>query len=710
MKSIIYKKHLFLFFLLLLLICKTTFAQWSKVNMIDSVPWSRPTSFIIGDTIYMGRGDTGFFQYSKAFFGYTTSSEIWHYVPGYPGQGSDWGFAFVINNRAYVGGGAGYGFFSDFWKSSPSTGWSSLGASNAPGGIERGYSVGLSMGSKGYVGTGGNFSTELNDFWEYDTLSNSWTQKANFPSARQGCAGFVANGYIYIGLGTDGNTTFNDMYRYDTLNDVWDTMAPMPTVTGMEEPGYFTLCGKLIVTAGDTVESDGRSSQHQAWLFDPTIKPKGRWHRLPDFAGPQPRYAPGGFALNDTGYIYGGLNVTPNNSYIYRADMYRFVPTALLMSMIVSPTDTTICAGNSVTLNGSGATSYLWNTTDTTFSVTITPKKDTLYTVSETNGTCVFIDTVAVHVSSGPAVAVTPDPAAVCSGQTILLTASGGTTYQWVGTTDAYDTISVHPAKDTTYELRVSTGSCTTDTFITVNVNAAATLNVLPQAPYVCSGTGVILVGNGDAGDTYSWTPATGLSATTGDSVTANPSATITYTVIATAPGGCSDTGTDVINVIPAPNKPTITVSVTGDSLISSAGSYNQWYFNGQLTDSVRQVFVIKGHTKGWYYVTVTNPANGCTTTSDSTTSINQLALIRNQLSIYPNPFNNNIFIKVSSSALNVSQWSLQVTDVLGRTLYVKSSLGYDNEIDLSSLPNAVYYITVINKTARAVYPIVKQN
>ncbi len=693
--------------LLFLLIGKATFAQWSKVAMVDSIHESRPTTFILGDTIYMGRGDTGFFLYNKAFWGYTTNSKTWLHVPTYPGQGSDWGYSFVNNKTAYVGGGAGYGYFNDFWKYTPSGGWVSLGT--GPGGLDRGYAVAFTINGNSYVGTGSNGSP-MNDFWEYDTLSNTWTQKTSFPSPRLGAAAFEANGYGYAGLGGDNTgKSYRDMYRYDPVNDVWDTMAPMPSDSGMEEPAFFTLCGKLIVTCGDTVQS-GSHTTKQAWLFDPTIKPKGRWHRLTNFPGPLPAYAPGGFAFNDTGYVYGGY--TPNGNY-YWAHMYSFVPTALNMSMIVSPVDTTICSGNSVTLSGSGATSYLWNTTDTTFSVLVAPKKDTIYTVSESNGTCVFIDTVHVTITPGASVNVTPDPALVCNGQTITLTASGDSAYQWVGTTDSTDTITVNPKSDTTYELLASNGSCTLDTLIAVKSDSASPFNILPLDTAFCNGQSTILYVSG-GGSGFVWTPITGISdstiSLTLDSITVSPTVTTTYMVVGNNSNGCASSGADVVTVIPSPNKPTF--SQNGNVLTSSSKFDNQWYRNDTLlVNDTSQNLTIT--IPGEYWVVVNNEANGCSTSSDSMqikTGINQLLAISYQLSIYPNPFSNSIFIKINSSAENVNDWNLLVTDVLGRTLYSRQSLNYNNEIDLSNLSSGVYFITVINKTGRAVVPVVKQN
>ena len=234
-------------------------------------------------------------------------------------------------------------------------------------------------------------------------------------------------------------------------------------------------------------------------------------------------------------------------------------------------------------------------------------------------------------------------------------------------------------------------------------------IDVTPQVAGICRGQKVTLTASG--GYAYTWSPSTGLNTTIGDTVIADPTATVTYIVDVEAKGGCTTTDTSVITVFPSPTVPTITISATGDSLISSASSYNQWYFNDvAITDSIRPVLVIKGHSKGWYFVQVTNPANGCSSNSDSTTSINQLALINDQLSVYPNPFNNSISIKINSLVANVGEWNLQITDVLGQTVYIQRSLNYSNEIDLSYLPGGIYFISILNKADTVVVPVVKQN
>ena len=318
----------------------------------------------------------------------------------------------------------------------------------------------------------------------------------------------------------------------------------------------------------------------------------------------------------------------------------------------------------------------------------------------------VYINNFYVTIGNTLSPSILASDTSICSGGTVKLIASGGTTYSWNNGASG-DSIVIKPTIDSVYVVTVGSGGCSGKDSIHISVNQAAPLASSTQN--VCAGSGVLLTVPA-SGSNYTWAPDSTLNTYTGDTVTASPTANTIYTVTGLDSLGCTVTGNDTVDIIYGPNKPTITISVTGDSLVSSAGSYNQWYFNGSPIDSTRQVLVIKGHARGWYTVTVINPANGCGTTSDSTTSINQLLVMSNELSIYPNPFNSNIFVKINSSASGINGWSLQLTDVLGRTIYTDPSLNYSNEIDLSGLPNGVYFITVTDKTTRAVFPVVKQN
>jgi hypothetical protein len=272
--------------------------------------------------------------------------------------------------------------------------------------------------------------------------------------------------------------------------------------------------------------------------------------------------------------------------------------------------------------------------------------------------------------------------------------------------------VTANPTVTTTYTINGSNGpGCSGTTTVTVTVNPLP--EVTAASATVCTGDSAVLTASGAA--TYTWTPATGLSATTGSSVVANPSVTTTYYITGTDAQGCSSIDTDVVTVVPSPNKPSFTQH--NDTLVSSSKYDNQWYLNGTLLSSdTSQVLIIT--TTGDYWVIVNNEVNGCSTASDSMTitsltGINQLTVENGQVTVYPNPTSNQLTVESGQGTIN----SIELTNVLGQSLlkvpgiyYDKIGGGFRGEIDLSGFPNGMYFITVVTNTARTIVKVVKQN
>ncbi|MFZ1369591.1 MAG: choice-of-anchor J domain-containing protein [Ferruginibacter sp.] len=90
------------------------------------------------------------------------------------------------------------------------------------------------------------------------------------------------------------------------------------------------------------------------------------------------------------------------------------------------------------------------------------------------------------------------------------------------------------------------------------------------------------------AGWTFLWSPAAGLSSTTGNPVAASPMTTTTYTVIGTAPGGCQTSAaiTITVNQLPAVvnNPRDTTVCATGTATFSVTGTGAGLTYQWQLS------------------------------------------------------------------------------------------------------------------------------
>ncbi len=98
-------------------------------------------------------------------------------------------------------------------------------------------------------------------------------------------------------------------------------------------------------------------------------------------------------------------------------------------------------------------------------------------------------------------------------------------------------------------------------------------LNISPTAPDICTGGSVPLTATGGNG-TFTWSPALGLSATSGAVVTASPAATITYTVTSSTATSCPITKNVTVTVNPLPPAPVLTVTNTcGTATLTVTGA-----------------------------------------------------------------------------------------------------------------------------------------
>ena len=265
----------------------------------------------------------------------------------------------------------------------------------------------------------------------------------------------------------------------------------------------------------------------------------------------------------------------------------------------------TVCQGSSVTLSGSGATTYTWSG-GVAQGVAFTPPVGTnTYTVTGTSSGCTATDDVLVTVNPIPTVNAGTDQA-VCAGTPVTLSASGSAlTYSWDNSIS--DGVQFTPTSTLTYTATgTGTGGCTATDQVQVVVNPIP--NVLAGTDQtVCDGASVTLTATG--ADTYSWDngaiqgssfiPATG---------------TVTYTVTGTTLAGCQSSDQMVLTVNPNPT-PVILGDLVYCAPTPPTMSTDQAYAGYSWSNGAMTSTIVGDASYNPLTVTVTD-GNGCQGTS----------------------------------------------------------------------------------------------
>jgi len=228
---------------------------------------------------------------------------------------------------------------------------------------------------------------------------------------------------------------------------------------------------------------------------------------------------------------------------------------------VVASGGTSICAGQSATISATGAATYVWdNGAGSTATVTVSPTVTTTYTVTGTLSGCTGTDQVTVFVNAVPTIVASADET-ICAGESVTISATGGTSYSWDNGAGTNATATVSPSVTTTYTVTGSVNGCSSTDDVMVTVNALPIVNAGADQS-VCEGSTVVLSATGAS--TYSWDNGVV------DGSPFNPTASATYTVTGTDANGCIGTDQVIVNVNPLP---TVSMSPsTIDTLCANSG------------------------------------------------------------------------------------------------------------------------------------------
>lgn len=372
---------------------------------------------------------------------------------------------------------------------------------------------------------------------------------------------------------------------------------------------------------------------------------------------------------------------------------------------------TVSCAIPSVQIGSSAVSgySYSWNPASGLSATNIaqpmaSPTSNTTYTVTVTSpGGCTATSTVLVSVDNSLPTAnagATQNLNCTTTSAQIGTTAVGQNTYSWLPTsglsasTIAQPTAS--PSATTTYTVTVSgTNGCTATSTVVVNVNttqptadAGSTLNLNCTTNSGLIGTTSII------GNTYSWSPASDLSATNIAQPTASPSTTTTYTVTVTGTNGCTATSTVLVNkdnaTIAVDAGSTLhldcltTSGILGTTAVSGA-TYSWLPTTGLSNANIAQPIASPSSTTV-YTVTATN-TNGCTSSDTVTVFSSGTAITLSAPSITSLPnnqycFGSNVILKAMGDPTATFNWNTPV----GCPVTIDNSVAGESKVSISNL------------------------
>jgi|GEM_PF-1315958 photosystem II stability/assembly factor-like uncharacterized protein len=313
-------------------------------------------------------------------------------------------------------------------------------------------------------------------------------------------------------------------------------------------------------------------------------------------------------------------------------------------------------------------------------------------------------------------------PFNVCAGSAITLTASGLNTYTW-STSATTASVSVSPTVTTTYSVAgTTTAGCANYDAFDVTVISGTVTTTAPSHT-ICPGSNVTLHVSGAT--TYSWSPSTALTVTTGTASVASPTAAITYTVMG-IDNFCPLTPATISIAMKAVPNLTVTASsysvcgAVGSSTLSAAGANTYTWTTGAgttiSTTSTTVVSPVSTGTATSYMATYTITGNGtattnCTSKSTITLTVTACSGIEDysstsHVSVYPNPSNGLVTVSLANIEANTAMY---VTNMIGQQVVSATLKDLNTNFDFSALNKGVYFITVTNGNSKHVEKLIIQ-
>ncbi|MEM7036196.1 MAG: T9SS type A sorting domain-containing protein [Bacteroidota bacterium] len=322
--------------------------------------------------------------------------------------------------------------------------------------------------------------------------------------------------------------------------------------------------------------------------------------------------------------------------------------------------DQAVCQGDTAFLMASGGNTYQWSSgLGSNATTTAVPTTTTTYsvTVTDLNG-CSASDQVQVTIHALPTALASSDTS-ICDGGLVVVSASGGGTYNWSNGLGSGSAHTVMPNATTTYVVTVTDNhgcKATDDVTVTVFALPAA---MISGDTVMCAGDSVTLIGSG--GTTFAW--STGANS---PAITVSPGTFTLYALSVTDANGCTGSASHSVLVNALPATPVITQ--LGADLITTAAATYQWTINGvPIPGATSQSYTPQQN--GQYAVVVTN-AEGCSGTSDPFpfTFVSVAAEMESlDMQLFPNPASAQVGVRLTGNMLEGGR--IVAMDMTGKVL-----------------------------------------
>jgi len=416
----------------------TTANKWTQMASLPGPGRYDATVFVMGHKAFIITGSTGGPPYLSDVWEYDAIANSWTQKNSFPGGQIDATVTFSIGNKSYAGGGwDGGSNHNQFWQyDSANDSW--LPIANIPLPMGSGDPRAFVVKSKAYACI---TTSSIGNAAVYDTITKNWCviSVSNSLSNRFFSVALSIEGNGYISTGGLSGNYLNDLLEFQPANLQFKLIDSTvcygvstnftintPGITGPfswyfngANPSFSNVSNPLVVfdssgvynvtlitDSGCNTNSFSRNVQINI-NHPPLIKVSGNFPLCKGITDTL-KASGGGNYLWSTGATMSSIEISPLSTTTYmlsvnsasgcKADTTIEVKVGNVAYGYISGSNS-ICKDSNTILTVNGGSKYIWNTGDTTASLSISPTSDTNFTVIVGDSLCSNDTTLNVFVT-----------------------------------------------------------------------------------------------------------------------------------------------------------------------------------------------------------------------------------------------------------------------------------------------------------------------